>query len=123
MTALTIIVIVVFVAIAAVILLILTGNWLSDRTYKPKVTEVIQHLEDCRAGRMGRGQFDEFSCVRIAYDRRLDAIRKKFCDIAIDPQNIEGNNSENDWLVLNNTGKRKIDELINELRQLQDKKA
>ena len=118
MTALTIILTVGLVLVAAFIALILVGNRISDRTYKPTISEMIQHLEDCKAGRMSRGQFDEFSCVHIAYDPRLDTIREKFNDITDDPQNIEGGFSETDQTALNALGKNKIERLIDELRRL-----
>jgi signal transduction histidine kinase len=122
-TALTIILAVVLVLVAAFIALILVANRISDRTYKPTVSEMIRQLEDCKAGRMDSFQYDEFSCVRIAYDPRLDAIRQKFNDITDDPQNIEGNFSETDETALNDAGKNKIEELIDELRQLDASRA
>ena len=72
---------------------------------------------------MSRGQYDEFSCVRIVYDPRLDAIREKFNDITDDPQNIEGGFSEADQTALNALGKNKIERLIDELRRLDANQA
>ena len=118
MTVLTIIAIVAVVLVAAAVLLILAGNRLHDRDYRPTIPDVIQHLEDCRAGKMDLWQYDEFSCCRIAYDPRLDAIRKRFNEITDDPRNTAGNFSETDQAALNDVGKSKIEELIRELHQM-----
>ena len=68
---------------------------------------------------MSRGQYDEFSSVRIAYDPRLDAIREKFNEVTDDPQYyIADKLSENDATALNDAGKNEIEKLIGELRQM-----
>ena len=115
MTALIIIIAIV----AAILLFFAFLQWLSDRTYKPTTSEIASILEACKDGRMSLGEFDEFSCVRIAYDSRLDAVREKFNQIVDDPKNIEGDFSEEDATALNDIGKNKIEELIEELRQFE----
>ena len=94
-------------------------NWLSDRTYKPTIPEIVSILEASQNGRLSLAEFDEFSCVRIAYDSRLDSVREKFNQIVDDPVNIDGDFSERNATALNDVGKSKIGELIDELRQLE----
>ena len=73
---------------------------------------------------MSRGQYDEFSCVRIVYDPRLDAIREKFNEVTDNPQYyIADNLSENDATALNDAGKREIEKLIGELRHMKPRSA
>lgn len=110
----------IIIAIVVVVFLIFgVLQWLSDRTYKPTISEVVGILETCRDGRLSLGEFDEFSCVRIAYDPRLDTIREKFNQIVDDKENIDGNFSREDATALNDIGKGKIGQLIEELQQLQ----
>ncbi len=90
----------------------------SDKTYKPTISEVIRILETCRDGQLSLSAFDEFSCVRIAYDSRLDTAREKFNQIVDNPENIEGTFSKEDATALNDLGKSKIDSLIEELMAL-----
>ena len=94
-------------------------QWASNRTYKPTISDVISILEDCKSGQMSRDQYDEFSCGRIAYDPRLDAIREKFNEVTDDPQHYVADNlSENDAAALNDAGKNEIEKLIGELREI-----
>ena len=108
----------VLIVILAMVMLILWGNWLDRRDYRPTISDVIQHLEDCRSGQMDRWQYDEFSSCRITYDPRLDAIRERFNDITDDSRNIDGAFSQTDATALNDRGKDKISELIRELRDM-----
>ena len=50
-------------------------QWLSDRTYKPSRDQVKRIFQASIEGKLSLGAFDEFSCVRIAYDPRLDRLR------------------------------------------------
>ncbi len=112
-------VLVVVAIVVVVFLLFGVLNWLSARTYKPTISDVIGILEACRDGRLSLGEFDEFSCVLIAYDPRLDAVREKFNQIVDDRENIDGDFSEEDATALNDLGKNKMGKLIEELRQLE----
>jgi hypothetical protein len=114
---------IILAVVAGIYLLFMILQWASDRTYKPTISDVIAILEDCKEGRMSRGQFDEFSCVRIAYDSRLDAIREKFNSVVEDPQNIDGDFSNEDATALNDAGRSKIVGLIDELHQLEAESA
>ena len=118
----TLLIILAVVAVIFVFFAIL--QWASNRTYKPTISEVISILEDCKSGQMSRGQYDEFSCVRIAYDSRLDEIREKFNEVTDNPQYYIANDlSENDATALNDAGKREIEKLIAELRHMSPKSA
>ena len=91
----------------------------SNRTYKPTISEIIHILEAYRDRRWPLEEFDEFSCVRIAYDPRLDAVREKFNQIFDEQENVDGILSAEDAASLIDVGNKKIAKLIEELRQLQ----
>ena len=63
--------------------------------------------------------FDEFSCVRIAYDARLDRLRERYNAIVNDPTCMVGEITESNATPLNEQGRARIRELINELDALQ----
>jgi hypothetical protein len=111
--------IIIIAVVAAIFLIFVVLQWTSDRTYKPTIAEIIGILDACQNGRLSLSEFDEFSCVRIAYDSRLDTVREKFNQIVGDSGNIDGEFSDEDATALNDAGKRKIGELIDELRQLE----
>ena len=112
---------IILAIVAAVVLIFVVLQWFSDRTYKPTAAEVIGILDACRNDKLSLAQFDEFSCVRIAYDSRLDAIREKFNQIVDDPDNIDGEPSSENSTALNDVGKSKISKLIDEVRLIDTK--
>ena len=92
-------------------------QWLSDRTYKPTPQDVARILEANLEGRLDLAAFDEFSCVRIAYDPRLDRIRERFNEIVEDPNYITGEATSQNAAPLSEAGKAKLRELIDELNE------
>jgi len=105
--------------IAAVFVLFRVLQWHSDRTYRPSGDDVRQILQASLEGRLGLKAFDEFSCVRIAYDRRLDRLRERYNAIVDDPTYMLGEIIESNATPLNEHGRARIRELINELDALQ----
>ena len=69
-------------------------------------------------GRLNLGLFDEFSCVRIAYDKSLDDIREKYNRIVNNPEYMEGEITQENATPLNNEGKARLKELIYELERI-----
>ena len=93
-------------------------QWLSDRTYKPSRDQIKRIFEATIEGKLSLGAFDEFSCVRIAYDPRLDRLREKYKRIVDDPAHMAGEITWQNITPLNEAGKEKLRELISELEQL-----
>lgn len=93
-------------------------QWLSDRNYKPSCDNVKRIIQESIDGRLSLTAFDEFSCVRIAYDTRLDLIREKYNKIVNDPAHMGGELTEWNATPLNDAGKNKLRELIHELEQM-----
>lgn len=93
-------------------------QWLSDGTYKPSKNKIKEILEASIEGRLELNAFDEFSCVRIAYDKRLERIRKRYNQIVENPAYIEREITGENEPPLNEQGKVKLRELIDELERL-----
>jgi hypothetical protein len=93
-------------------------QWLSDRTYRPSRDEVRRILEASLEGRLDYKALDEFSCVRIAYDTRLDHLRQRYNAILDDPANVAGELTESNATPLNERGRARVRELIIELERL-----
>lgn len=68
---------------------------------------------------MNLAAFDEFSCVRIAYDKRLDNIRGQYNHIVGNRDYIEGEFTEDNSTPLNDQGKDELRKLIRELEAIQ----
>lgn len=105
--------------IAAVFVLFRVLQWQSDRTYRPSRDESRHILEASLEGRLDLGTFDEFSCVRIAHDPRLDRLRERYNAIVDDPACILGEITELNATPLNEQGRARLRELINKLDALQ----
>jgi hypothetical protein len=77
-------------ALAAVFVMFRGLQWNSDRTYRPSVDDVRNAVQASLEGRLGIMAFDEFSCVRIVYDPRLDRLRERYNSIVNDPACMAG---------------------------------
>jgi hypothetical protein len=106
-------------AIAAVFVLFRGLQWYSDRTYRPSVDDVRNVVQASLEGRLGIMAFDEFSCVRIAYDPRLDRLRERYNSVVNDPTFMVGEITESNATPLNDHGRERLRELLNELDGLQ----
>lgn len=105
-------------ALAVVIVLFAVLQRLSDKTYRPSASQVRDIILASIEGRLDLGSFDEFSCVRIAYDRRLDQIRRRYNAIVEDSAYSEGEITKTNATPLNAEGKSKLQELLRELEHI-----
>src|SRR3989442_9035510 len=106
-------------AIAAIFALFWVLQQLSDRTYRPSRDEIRQILQASLEGRLDVKALDEFSCVRIAYDRRLDRLRERYNAILDDPLCLLGEITKSNATPLSEQGLARVRELVNELDALQ----
>ena len=105
--------------IAAAVLVLFAGlNFLSRRSYRPSADDVVEILESSVEGRLALGTFDEFYCVPIAYDARLDRVRQAFCSIVDDTSNALDGISHENSTPLTEQSKAKIRQLIQEVRKI-----
>jgi hypothetical protein len=102
--------------IVVVVILFRSLQWHSDRTYRPSPEDVRELLEASIEGRLDLGAFDQFSCVRIAYDPWLDRIRERYNAIVNDEMYVVPGITESNATPLNERGRARVRELINELR-------
>jgi len=102
----------------SIILLFAVLQWFSNRTYKPTKDEIRKIIQASIDGRLSLGEFDELSCVYIAYDKGLENIREKYNQIVNNPEYIDGEMTDDNMTPLNAAGKNKLSELINELSQV-----
>jgi hypothetical protein len=93
-------------------------QWRSDKTYRPTAQEVSGILRSLVAGELRWPDLDEFSCVRIAYDPRLDDIRRRFNAVLESPGNIDSTNKESPTARLTQVGQSQVKEIIRELDAL-----
>jgi len=87
-------------------------QWLSDRTYKPSKSEIKEIIQASIDGKLSYVKYDEFSCVKIAYDKDLDNIREKYNEIVENPEYFDGEMTYENMTPLNDLGKNKLKELI-----------
>ena len=92
---------------------------ISDRTYRPSPGEIKQILQASLEGRLDWNALDEFSCVRIAYDQRLDRLRERYNAILDDPASFLVEATESNATPFSEQGVARVPELINELDGLQ----
>lgn len=90
-------------------------QWRSDKTYKPTKEEIRKVLLSSIDDTIDQSTFDEFSCVQIAYNKELDAIREKYNKMMTNPEYIDRVISPQRVVPLNEIGKSKLRELINDL--------
>ena len=91
----------------------------SDRTYRPSPDEIRQILQASLEGRLDYKALDEFSCVRIAYDQRLDRLRERYNAILDDPASFLGEATKSNATPFSEQGATRVRELISELDDLQ----
>jgi len=91
----------------------------SDRTYRPSPDELRQILQASLEGRLDYKALDEFSCVRIAYDQRLDRLRERYNAILDDPASFLGEAAKSNATPFSEQGAGRVRELISELDDLQ----
>ena len=96
---------------------------LSDKTYRPSATQVRDIIEASVEGRLTLGSFDEFSCVRIGYDKRLDEIRERYNAIVDNPAYMDGEITKANSTPLNAAGKARLQELVQEADSLAAKQG
>lgn len=90
-------------------------QWLSNRKYKPGKQDIAAILQACIMGTLSNEALDEFMCVKISYDHRLDRIRMRFNEIMADKKNLEDIQSiDVSGMLLNNDGKRQVESLLSE---------
>lgn len=96
------------------------AQWRSNRTYRPSKKDVSMILRSSIEGRLSLEAFDEFICVSIAYDKRLDAIRERYNVIINDEANMDSHIeiTELNATPLNHGGKEKVRALLDELEKL-----
>ena len=87
----------------------------SDRTYKPNKSEIIEGLKKIIDGSIDYSQLDELCSVRIAYDPKLESIRERLNDILDDPKAINHPHSKEKGVDLSEKGKSLVQNLIDEL--------
>jgi hypothetical protein len=104
--------------LAAVIALFAVLNFQSRRSYRPSPADVTQILQSSIDGRLALGTFDEFSCVPIAYDARLDRVRQVFCNIVDDPSNALNQISRENATPLTEENRNKVRQLIREVQKI-----
>jgi hypothetical protein len=107
----------VLAALVAIFGLFVTLNLVSRRTYRPSPGTVKQILEASIDGKLSLADFDEFSCVPIAYDARLDGIRLSFCKIVDDPSNSFSEISRENSTPLTEDNKARVRQLIQEVER------
>ena len=94
-------------------------QWRSDKTYRLSPNEVRNIVQASIDGKLNLGKFDEFSCVHIAYDKRLDKIREKYNEITGNPEYMAKEEfTVNNATPLNEAGKQKLRELISEIESI-----
>ena len=94
-------------------------QFFSDRTYKPTKKEIAEIIQKSIDGRLDLGKFDEFSCVRIAYNSKLDAIREKYNDIVSNKEYFSVNEiTGEDAAALNDKGRIELRKLMDELNEI-----
>ena len=90
---------------------------LSDKTYKPTKSEIIEGLEKIIDGSIEYSHLDELCSVRIAYDPKLESIRIKLNDILDNPKALNHPHSKIKGVDLSEEGKVMVQNLIDEIRK------
>ena len=90
-------------------------NWLAARTYKPGRDEIADKLRKVLDGSMTIYEWDEFICVPIGHDEKLNSIREKCAELEIDEFCHRQNAEEQDQWIYNESGLAVIRMLLSEL--------
>jgi hypothetical protein len=107
---------IVVALIGGIALLFWLLQYSSDKTYRPAAGEVATTLRALSAGQLSWAELDEFSCVRIAYDQRLDQLRERCNDILDDASSFaSAEQNKGKAVQLSNVGQARVKELIDEL--------
>ena len=112
------------VALGVVVLVgsVFAGFWLlhriSDRTYRPTPQKMAEALRKLTEDDLSWSGLDELSCVRIAYDRRLDQIRERLNSALDQPGSFEQSSGESSNVRLTEAARARVGELIRELETL-----
>ena len=96
------------------VIFIMILQFISNRTYKPTKEEIIEILNKTIEGKLELFDFDEFSSVKIHYNKELEEIRLKYVKIIANEYYNSINENENP-VPLNDKGKIEIQKLIGEL--------
>jgi hypothetical protein len=102
-------------AVAGILTLFWILQRISDHTYRPSPGEIKEILQASLEGRLAWKALDEFSCVRIAYDPRLDRLRARYNAILDDPASFLGEATESNATPFSQQGAARVRELVNEL--------
>ena len=105
------VIVVVFVGFAVI-------NWLGARTYRPTAPDIANTLQRLIDGELTWKELDDFSCVRIAYDKQLDSVRERCNRILDAPGTLDNENNSGPTVRLTERGQAKIGEIVHELEAL-----
>ena len=103
------ILIIIVIVLAFIILQII-----SNQTYKPTNEEIKEILSKTIEGKLELYDFDEFSSVKIHYNKELEEIRLKYIQIVSNKEYNSINENEN-LAPLNDKWKIEIKKLIGKL--------
>ena len=103
------ILIIIVIVLAFIILQII-----SNQTYKPTKEEIKEILSKTIEGKLELYDFDEFSSVKIHYNKELEEIRLKYIQIVSNKEYNSINENEN-LAPLNDKWKIEIKKLIGKL--------
>jgi hypothetical protein len=106
---------ILFVGFIAIMVLFGILRLISNRTYRPSQEDVATVIKATINGTVSFDDFDKFSSVRIAYDKQLESIRKKFNDITEDPTCLDLGPGKEVIMPLNDKGRRLLNNLLREL--------
>ena len=90
---------------------------LSDRTYKPTKSEIIDGLKKILDGSIDYSHLDELCSVKIAYDPKLESIRQKLNDILDNPKAMNHPHTKTKGVDLSEEGKSLVQKLIYEIKK------
>jgi len=111
-----IIIIIVFVLLVAIFWAL---QFISDKNYKPTKQEILDIIQKTIDGNIDLSKFDEFTSVRISYNRQLDAIREKYNTIVDNKEYFsESDITKENVAPLNEQGKNKLRILLEELNEI-----
>ena len=100
--------------IIVIVLVFLILQIISNRTYKPTKEEIKEILNKTIEGKLELYDFDEFSSVKIHYNKKLEEIRMKYIKVVSNKEYNSINENENP-VPLNDKGKIEVKKLIGEL--------
>ena len=103
-----------FLIIIVIVVVFMILQIHSNRTYKPTKEEIKEILNKTIEGELELFDFDEFSSVKIHYNKELEEIRLKYVKILANVDYNSINDNENP-VPLNDNGKIEIQKLIGEL--------